>query len=82
MSVYYDAVVALISSVFSVDEDELSMSTDLLNGLNADDIDISELVSLCEEEFDIEIPEEDIEANFMNTVGDIVRYLDNLEGSL
>lgn len=56
-------------------KDGLSMETSLKEDLDADSLDAVEVIMALEEEFDIEIPDEDAE-NF-KTIGDIVEYIEN-----
>lgn len=52
---------------------EITESTNFKDDLNADSLDLFELVMALEEEFDIEIPSEDLEK--LVTVGDVLDYL-------
>ena len=58
---------------FSVNEDEITPDTSLLEDLGADSLDLVELIMAMEQEFDIEIPDEDVEQ--LKTVGDAVNYI-------
>ena len=58
-----------------VDEDAITMESSVIDDLGADSLDIVDLVMSLEEEFDIEIPDEEIEP--MRTVGDIVRFIED-----
>ena len=58
---------------FNVNEDEITNDTSLLEDLGADSLDLVELIMSMEEEFDIEIPDEDVEQ--LRTVGDAVNYI-------
>lgn len=57
------------------DVDSITMSTSLINDLDADSLDAVEIIMAIEDEFGIEIPDEEAEA-FKN-IGDIVEYVDN-----
>ncbi|WP_343344476.1 acyl carrier protein [Terrisporobacter petrolearius] len=57
------------------DKDGLSMETSFKEDLDADSLDAVEVIMGLEEEFDIEIPDEDAE-NF-KTIGDVVEYIEN-----
>lgn len=57
------------------DKDGLSMETSLKEDLDADSLDAVEVIMGLEEEFDIEIPDEDAE-NF-KTIGHVVEYIEN-----
>ena len=56
-----------------VEEDAVKMEASFLDDLGADSLDIVELIMALEEEFDIEIPDE--EAEKITTVGDAVNYI-------
>ena len=56
------------------DSDSLTMETSLKDDLDADSLDAVEVIMALEEEFDIEIPDEEAE-NF-KTIGDIVEYIE------
>ena len=63
----------IVSGHLDVDYDAVRGS--FMDDLGADSLDIIELVMLLEEEFDIEIPDE--EAELLKTVEDLVNYLKN-----
>ncbi len=56
-----------------VEENEVTMEASFIDDLGADSLDIVELVMAFEEEFDMEIPDE--EAEKIKTVGDAVNYI-------
>ena len=56
-----------------VDEDDVAMEAKFIDDLEADSLDIVELMMALEEEFDLEIPDEDAEK--IVTVGDAVNYI-------
>lgn len=56
------------------DADSLTMETSLKEDLDADSLDAVEVIMALEEEFDIEIPDDEAE-NF-KTIGDIVDYIE------
>lgn len=68
-----DRVKDIIVEQLGVDEKDVTDSASFIDDLGADSLDTVELVMAFEEEFDIEIPDEDAEK--MNTVGDAVHYL-------
>lgn len=67
-------VKGLISEQLSVDEDEITMETSF-EELDADSLDIVEMVMALEEEFNLEISDEEVEK--IKTVGDIVKYIES-----
>ena len=59
----------------SVPESKVTEDASFDGDLSADSLDVVELIMALEDEFDVEIPEEDAEK--MRTVGDAVRYLES-----
>ncbi|NPV73276.1 MAG: acyl carrier protein [Pelotomaculum sp.] len=72
MSVF-DRVKSIIVEQLGVEEDEVKMESSFVDDLGADSLDIVELVMALEEEFDLEIPDEDAEK--IRTVGEAVKYI-------
>lgn len=68
-----DRVKEIIVDQLGVDEEEVTMEASFVDDLGADSLDIVELVMALEEEFDLEIPDEDAEK--MRTVGNAVDYI-------
>ena len=68
-------VIKLISEATKVEESKITMETNLVDDLNLDSLDVVELMMKMEDEFGMEIPEEDAEG--LRTVKDIVTYLTN-----
>lgn len=69
-----DKVKKIISEQLGVDEGEISPESHFIDDLGADSLDTVELVMALEEEFGIEIPDEDAEK--IQTVGDVSKYID------
>jgi acyl carrier protein len=69
----FEKIKASIASQLSIDAEEIKMESSFMNDLGADSLDIVELIMALEEEYDIEIPDEDVEK--MATVGDVVEYI-------
>ena len=63
----------IIVEVLSVDENEITMDTTFVDDLGADSLDVFQIIMGLEEEFDIEIPNE--EAEKIVTVGDAVEQI-------
>ncbi len=70
-----EKIKAIFADYYRIDEDTLTPETNLQKDLNADSVDVVELLFAIEDEFDIEIPEEEIEK--IHTIGDIVNYLED-----
>ena len=66
-------VFEIVSEQLGVDMGELSLEKSFVEDLNADSLDLTELIMTFEERFDFEIPEEDAEG--LKTVGDVVTYV-------
>lgn len=66
-------VVEIICEQLSVEASEVTAEASFQESLNADSLDVVELIMGFEEEFDIEIPDEDAEK--IRTVGDAVEYI-------
>ncbi len=68
----FDKVKGIIVDQLGVDEEDVTLETSF-EELNADSLDIVELVMALEEEFDLDIPDEDAEK--IRTVGQAVDYI-------
>ena len=68
-------VVKLISEATKVDEEKVKPETNFIEDLNLDSLDIVELMMKMEDEFGIEIPED--EAEGLKTVKDVISYVEN-----
>jgi acyl carrier protein len=69
-----EKVIKLISDATKVDQGKISKETSFVDDLNLDSLDIVELMMKMEDEFGIEIPEEDAEG--LKKVSDVVTYLE------
>ncbi|NMB29197.1 MAG: acyl carrier protein, partial [Clostridiaceae bacterium] len=63
----------ILADQLSIDEESISMSSNIIEDLNADSLDIVELVMTMETEFNLAIPDE--EAERIRTVGDAVDFI-------
>ena len=68
-----DRIKKIIIDQLGIEEGKISIESSFIDDLGADSLDIVELIMALEEEFDIEIPDEDAEK--IKTVGDAVNYL-------
>ncbi len=71
----FEKVRKLFADQLGIDEETISMESDIVNDLQADSLDIYILISSFDEEFGLSIPEE--EAVNLKTIGDIVNYIDS-----
>jgi acyl carrier protein len=68
-------VKSIIADQLGVGEDEIRPESSFIEDLGADSLDIVELVMAMEEEFEVEIPDE--EAENIKTVGDAINYINS-----
>jgi acyl carrier protein len=66
----------IVADKLGVEKTKIKMEASFIDDLGADSLDTVELIMKMEEEFGIEIPDE--EAEKLKTVGDVVRYLDTV----
>ncbi len=71
----FEKLKKIIAEVLNVDEEEITMDTTFVDDLGADSLDVFQIIMGLEEEFDIEIPNE--EAEKIVTVGDAVEQIKN-----
>ena len=69
----FEKVCEIIAKQLDIDPKTITMESNLVEDLHADSLDIVELVMDMEQEFDTEIPDEELPK--VQTVGDILRYL-------
>ncbi len=70
----FDKIRAIIMEQLDVSESMVTMDTNMMKDLEADSLDAVEIIMAIEDEFDIEIPDE--EAEKFQLVGDLVRYVE------
>ena len=70
----FDKIKDIIIEQLQVEESEVNMDTNLMKDLSADSLDAVEIIMAIQDEYGIEIPDE--EAEKMQTVGDLVRYVE------
>ncbi len=70
----FDRIRQILSDQLDIEEDKITMESDIVENLEADSLDVVDLVMTIEDEYNIEVPDDQIE-NF-RTVGDVVRYIE------
>lgn len=74
----FDKVKQIISEQFNISEDEITLSTSFTDDLNADSLDVYQVIVAIEEEFEIEVSND--EAEKVSNVGDVVDYIKQEKG--
>lgn len=75
MSDIFAKVKEVIADELEVDEEQVTMEAVIVDDLGADSLDVVELIMRLEENFEIEIPDE--EAEKIQTVGDAVKFIES-----
>jgi len=65
----------IIAENLGIDQNSIKDTSNFVNDLGADSLNIVEIVMAIEEEFDIEIPDEDAET--LHTVGELKQYIED-----
>ena len=71
----FEKIKTMLSDQLDVDAEELSLETKIAEDLGADSLDVVDLLMSLEDEFEVEIPDEEIEN--IKTVGDLVNFINN-----
>ena len=74
-----ERVKTIICDQLNVESQKVTTAASFIEDLGADSLDIVELVMTMEEEFDLDIPDEDAEK--IKTVGDVVKYIVTKSGN-
>ena len=67
----------IIAKALEMDQDDIKSTHDLVKDLGADSLNIVEIIMAIEEEYEIEIPDDDVEK--LTTVSSIVSYISGEE---
>ena len=70
----FEQLQSLLVNKFEYDKDQITLDTQLSTDLGLNSIELAELIVACEEEFEIEINDEDI--HDFTTIRDVVEYLE------
>ncbi len=71
----FEKVKEILCDQLDLDPDEVTLDSNIVDDFGADSLDLVDFVMSLEDEFDKEIPDEDIEN--IKTVGDVVSYIEN-----
>ena len=70
----FEQVKNILAAQFDVDEDSITMETDILEDLGADSLDVMDLMMTLGDEFDMQVDESEIEN--ITTVGALVNFIE------
>lgn len=69
----FERITEILAEQLDADKEEISLDTKIAEDLGADSLDVVEMLMAVEDEFELEIPDEEIEN--LKTVGDVVEYI-------
>ena len=70
----FEKIREILCDQLDLNEDDVTMSSNLLDDLGADSLDMVDLVMTIEDQFELDVEDEDVEN--IKTVGDIVHYIE------
>ena len=70
----FEKIKAILAEQFDIDEDQITEETDIQQDLGADSLDVVDLVMTIEDEFEVEVPDDQIET--VRTVADLVSFIE------
>ena len=73
----FDKIREILAEQLGADAEDITMDTNIMKDLEADSLDVVEIIMAIEDEFEIEIPDEDAEQ--LQTVAGIVKYIEEKE---
>ena len=73
----FEKVRNILAEQLGADAEDISLDTNIMKDLEADSLDVVEIIMAIEDEFEIEIPDEDAEQ--LQTVAGIVKYIEDNE---
>ena len=71
----FEKVKKILSEQFGVEEDTITLETSLIDDLDADSLDVVDLLMSIDDEFEVGVPDEEVEN--IKTVDDLVKYIEN-----
>jgi acyl carrier protein len=78
--VVFEKLRKIISEQFDINPNNITMDSSFQDDLNADSLDVVELIMAIEDEFDLEVEDESVEK--ISTVRDVVEYIQNHIGEI
>lgn len=71
----FEKIVKILAEQLDADAEAMTLETKIAEDLGADSLDVVELLMAIEDEFEVEIPDEEIDN--IKTIGDVVEYIQN-----
>ena len=71
----FERIRELLAEQLDIDEEKITMDSNILEDFEADSLDVVDMVMSLEDEFGVEIPDEEIEN--IRTVSDLVSYIES-----
>ena len=71
----FEKLQEILASQFDVDAETVTLDTDIQEDLNADSLDVVDLIMTIEDEFEVEVP--DTAVDEIKTVGDLVKFIES-----
>ena len=71
----FEKVAAILAEQLDAEEDTITLTTSLVEDLGADSLDVVDLLMSIEDEFEVEIPDGEVEN--IKTVGSLVEYIES-----
>ncbi len=72
----FEKVKELLVRELQINENEITPDSELVNDLGINSLELADLILICEEEFDVEISDDDLRK--FTTVGDVAEYLEGV----
>lgn len=73
----FEKIRAILCEQLDVEESEVTMDSNIAEDLGADSLDVVDLIMSIEDEFEIEVPDDQIEG--IKTVADVVNYIESVK---
>ena len=70
----FEMIQEILAAQFDVEADSITNDTDIQQDLNADSLDIVDLIMSIEDEFEVEVPDDAVDE--VKTVGDLVKFIE------
>lgn len=70
----FEKIQEILAAQFDVEADFITNDTDIQQDLNADSLDIVDLIMSIEDEFEVEVPDDAVDE--VKTVGDLVKFIE------